>query len=51
LPAALLLLVATLALCLLAGGLHRLNRRERARFGSIQQNAMIKDIERKLEAR
>jgi hypothetical protein len=51
LPAALLLLLAALALCLLAGVLHRLNRRERARFGGMQQSAMIKDIERKLEAR
>jgi hypothetical protein len=51
LPATLLLLLAALALCLLAGVLHRLNKRERARFGGMQQSAMIKDIERKLEAR
>jgi cbb3-type cytochrome oxidase subunit 3 len=51
LPATLLLFLATLVLCLLAGVLHRLNRRERARFNSSRQNALIKDIERELETR
>jgi len=51
LPASLGLLIAVLFLCLLAGILRRLNRNERARFFSAQQNALIKDIERKLETR
>ena len=51
LPAAWILLVVTLVLCLLAGLLHRLSQRERARFNSLRQRAMIEDIERKIEAR
>ena len=51
LPATLLLFLATVALCLLAGVLHLLNRRERARFDATRLNALIEDIERKLETR
>jgi hypothetical protein len=49
LPASLVLFTTTLFLCVLAGLLHRLNRRERARFLGVQQSALIKDIERELE--
>jgi cbb3-type cytochrome oxidase subunit 3 len=51
LPASLILFTVALALCLLAGILHRLNRRERVRFAGAQQSALIKDIERELETR
>jgi hypothetical protein len=50
-PASLVLFTATLFLCVLAGLFHRLKRRERARFLAVQQNALIKDIERELEMR
>jgi hypothetical protein len=48
-PAALLLFLVTSALYLFAVVLHRLNRRERKRFNNMQQNALIKDIDRALE--
>lgn len=51
LPASLVLFIVTLTLCLLAGVLHRLNRRERAKLVSVQQSALIRDIERELETR
>jgi hypothetical protein len=50
-PASLLLFTIALFLCVLAGLLHRLNRRERARYLGAQQSALIKDIERELEIR
>ena len=49
LSASLVLFTAMLFFGLLAGILHRLNRRERAKFFSAQQNALLKDIERELE--
>jgi len=51
LPAALVLFVVVLILWLLAAVVHRLSRRERARFLSVKQRALIGDIERELEAR
>ncbi|MBX9777180.1 MAG: hypothetical protein K2Y71_22625 [Xanthobacteraceae bacterium] len=49
LPAALVLSTIVLFLAVLAGLLHRLSRRERARFLGVQQRVLIKDIERELE--
>lgn len=49
LPASLVLFTAVLFLIVLAGLLHRLSRRARARFLGVQQSALIKDIERELE--
>ena len=49
LPAALVLSLAALILCLVAYGLFRLIRRERTRLVRMQQHALIEDIERKLE--
>jgi hypothetical protein len=51
LPASLVLLTATLALCVLAVFLHRTNRRMRARLQNVLQSALIKDIERQLDHR
>jgi hypothetical protein len=48
LPATLVLLLATLILCVVACGLHRLVKRERMRFSRTQQSALIEDIERHL---
>lgn len=48
-PAALLLFLVTSALYLFAVVLHRLNRRERRRLNNMQQNALIKEIDRVLE--
>jgi len=49
LPASSVLFTTTLCLCVLAGLIHRLNRRERTRFLGVQQSSLIKDIERELE--
>lgn len=51
LPATLILFPSALALCLLAGVFHRLNRREKVKFDNMRKSAMIRDIERKLKAR
>jgi hypothetical protein len=48
LPASLVLFTATLAFCVLAAILHRANRRVCARLYSMQQSALIEDIERQL---
>ena len=51
LPASLVLFTTVLFLIVLAVALHRLRRRERARFFGAQQSALIKEIERQLETR
>jgi hypothetical protein len=51
LPASLVLFTTVLFLIVLAAALHRLRRRERARFFGAQQSALIKEIERQLETR
>jgi hypothetical protein len=51
LPASLVLFSTVLFLIVLAAALHRLRRRERARFFGAQQSALIKEIERQLETR
>jgi hypothetical protein len=50
-PATLVLFTSILFLCVLAGFLHRLNRRERARLRGVHQSTLIHEIESKLTVR